>query len=129
MKTLKLVTIGSAIVITVVCIKYRPAYKVTISGETIGYVENLELIENKVEFEEEYSFSDLFYLSQQNPLCFDFVFKKDGLVIGLLEYNGKQHYEPIEFFGGVDNFIIQQKRDYMKLEYCKSNQIPLFIIK
>ena len=49
MKTLKLVTIGSAIVLTVVGIKYKPAYKVTVSGETIGYVENLELIENKVE--------------------------------------------------------------------------------
>ena len=40
-----------------------------------------------------------------------------------------QHYEPIEFFGGINNFIAQQKRDYMKLEYCKNNQIPLFIIK
>ncbi len=49
MKTLKLVTIGSAIVITVVCIKYRPAYKVTISGETIGYVEDRNLIEKKIE--------------------------------------------------------------------------------
>lgn len=49
MKTLKLVTIGSAIVITVVCIKYRPAYKVTISGETVGYIENRNLIEKKIE--------------------------------------------------------------------------------
>ena len=49
MKTLKYVTIGSAMVVTVVCIKYKPAYKVTVSGQTIGYVENLELIENKVE--------------------------------------------------------------------------------
>ena len=49
MKTLKLVTIGSAIVITVVCIKYRPAYKVTVSGETIGYVEDRNLIENKID--------------------------------------------------------------------------------
>ncbi|MBQ7411247.1 MAG: M23 family metallopeptidase [Clostridia bacterium] len=48
-KTLKLVTIGSAIVITVVCVKYRPAYKVTISGETIGYVENRDLIEKKID--------------------------------------------------------------------------------
>lgn len=49
MKTLKLVTIGSAIVITVVCVKCKPAYKVTISGETIGYVENQNLIEKKIE--------------------------------------------------------------------------------
>lgn len=48
-KTLKLVTIGSAIVITVVCIKYKPAYKVTISGETIGYVENENIIKAKIE--------------------------------------------------------------------------------
>lgn len=48
MKTLKLLTIGSAIVVTVVCIKYRPAYKVTVSGETIGYVEDRNLIENKI---------------------------------------------------------------------------------
>ena len=49
MKTLKLVTIGSAIVVAVVCIKYRPAYKVTVSGETIGYVEDRNLIEKKIE--------------------------------------------------------------------------------
>lgn len=49
MKTLKLVTIGSAIVITVVCVKYKPAYKVTVAGDTIGYVENKTLIEKKIE--------------------------------------------------------------------------------
>lgn len=48
-KTLKLVTIGSAIVITVVCIKYKPAYKVTISGETIGFVSNVNKIEKKID--------------------------------------------------------------------------------
>lgn len=48
-KTLKLVTIGSAIVLTVVCIKYKLAYKVTISGETIGFINNKEKIESKIE--------------------------------------------------------------------------------
>ena len=48
-KTLKLVTIGSAIVLTVVCVKYKPAYKVTISGETIGFVNNKEKIERKID--------------------------------------------------------------------------------
>lgn len=38
-------------------------------------------------------------------------------------------YEPIDFFGGVDNFIEQQKRDNLKMEYCKNNNINLFIIK
>ncbi len=48
-KTLKLVTIGSAIIITMVCIKYKPAYKVTISGETIGFVYNEEIIKAKID--------------------------------------------------------------------------------
>ncbi len=48
-KTLKLVTIGSAIIITMVCIKYKPVYKVTISGETIGFVYNEEIIKAKID--------------------------------------------------------------------------------
>lgn len=47
-KTLKLITIGSSIIISVVCIKYKPAYKVTISDETIGFVDNREIIEAKI---------------------------------------------------------------------------------
>ena len=48
-KTLKVVTVGSAIIVSVAFIKYRPVYKVTLSGETIGYIENKESIEEKVE--------------------------------------------------------------------------------
>ncbi len=48
-KTLKLVIIGSTIVLTVVCIKYKPGYKVTISGETVGFIENRKVIEAKIE--------------------------------------------------------------------------------
>lgn len=47
-KTLKVVTIGSAIVISIACIKYKPAYKVTISGETIGFINNRKIIEAKI---------------------------------------------------------------------------------
>lgn len=40
----------------------------------------------------------------------DFVLKyKDKTVI--IEYNGKQHYQPVEFFGGEEKFKKQQIRD------------------
>ena len=42
-------TAGSAIIVSVAFIKYRPVYKVTLSGETIGYIESKESIEEKVE--------------------------------------------------------------------------------
>lgn len=48
-KTLKLVTIGSAIVLTVVFVKYKPVYKVTISGETIGFIDDKDLVEIKID--------------------------------------------------------------------------------
>lgn len=48
-KTLKIVTIGSAIIITIACVKYKPAYKVTLAGDTIGFITNRDLIEAKIE--------------------------------------------------------------------------------
>ena len=49
-KALKIASIGSVIVLTIVCIKYKPAYKVTISGNTIGFIsekEHLDEYENR----------------------------------------------------------------------------------
>lgn len=46
-----------------------------------------------------------------------------------IEYNGKQHYEPIEFFGGRSQFEKQIRRDKELREYCKNNDIELFEIK
>ena len=42
-------TIGVGIILTVACIKYKPVYEVTMSGETIGFITNRELLETKIE--------------------------------------------------------------------------------
>ena len=46
-----------------------------------------------------------------------------------IEFNGKQHYEPILFFGGVKGFNEQVKRDTIKKTFCEKNKINLVIIK
>lgn len=46
-----------------------------------------------------------------------------------IEYNGKQHYEPIDFFGGVDGFNETVKRDLLKKVKCTENNCILFEIK
>lgn len=46
----------------------------------------------------------------------------------LLECQGRQHYEPVEFFGGEKGFIVQQTRDELKRAYAKFIGIPLFEI-
>lgn len=45
-----------------------------------------------------------------------------------IEYNGKQHYEPIEYWGGERSFKKQQKRDEELREYCKNKNITLIEI-
>ena len=35
-------------IITVACVKYKPAYKVTLAGNTIGFISNREIIEAKI---------------------------------------------------------------------------------
>lgn len=49
------------------------------------------------------------------------------------EYQGEQHYKPIDFSGrgddwANDNFAIIQLRDNIKREYCKKHEIPLIEI-
>lgn len=39
------------------------------------------------------------------------------------EYQGLQHFKPIEYFGGKEKFIELQERDARKLQRCKKNQI------
>ncbi len=42
-----------------------------------------------------------------------------------VEYNGVQHYKPIERFGGEEKFIQQQKRDEFIREKCKEFNVTL----
>ena len=85
------------------------------------------LEEINVIYQRQYSFNDLF--SQKgNPLRFDFAILKDNSVIGLIEYNGEQHYKSIDFYGGESGLKKQQERDRFKEEYCKTKNIPLLIL-
>lgn len=46
-----------------------------------------------------------------------------------VEYDGEQHYVPIEHFGGESYFQMIQKRDCLKNTKCISNKCKLFRIK
>ena len=63
------------------------------------------------------------------PLPFDFgIFNNTNKLIGLIEYHGMQHYKPIKFMGGIENFKIRKKNDLIKQTYCLENNIPLLVI-
>jgi Zn finger protein HypA/HybF involved in hydrogenase expression len=81
------------------------------------------LLDNNIEFESQKKFIDCVY---QNELKFDFYLPEYNTCI---EYNGKQHYIPINYFGGEKSFKYQLIRDKIKSEYCENNNIKLIIIK
>lgn len=43
----------------------------------------------------------------------------------LIEYQGEQHFKPVDYFGGEERFKIQQTHDSLKRDYAKNNNIPL----
>ncbi|GHA31633.1 DUF723 domain-containing protein [Photobacterium aphoticum] len=75
------------------------------------------LKENDIDFEREKKFDDLytFSTSRKYHLRFDFFIPNCNL---LIEYDGKQHFEPVEIFGGNEGYEKllsndQKKRDWV----------------
>ena len=84
------------------------------------------LVNNEINFEPQYTFADL-KSNKGYPLKFDFaIFSKSTKDIEmLLEYQGQQHFHPVEYFGGQQAFDIQQENDNKKRQYAKEHNIPL----
>ncbi len=56
---------------------------------------------------------------------FDIYFPKLNIAI---EYQGKQHTQPVEFFGGHEAFIKNLERDERKRILCQKNETKLFYV-
>ena len=78
-----------------------------------------------INYETQYTFDDC---KSVYVLRFDFAIINENKLLGLIEYDGKQHFEPIEFFGGEDGFNKTKERDQIKNTYCKLHNIPLLRI-
>lgn len=62
------------------------------------------------------------------PLSFDYVVYLNDNIICLIECQGKQHYEPIEYFGGIVRYNKQIENDNKKRVYARENDIALIEI-
>ena len=45
-----------------------------------------------------------------------------------IEYDGEEHFQPVEFFGGEEKFQRRIENDEIKNNYCKNNNIKLIRI-
>lgn len=78
-----------------------------------------------VEYKEQYTFKDC-KSDKGYPLYFDFAIFKNNSLFCLIEYDGRQHYNAIDLFGGESALKGTKKRDDIKNMYCTSNNIPLY---
>lgn len=84
------------------------------------------LKDNKINFIQQYSFKDLY--GNNHPLYFDFAIFMDNTLSYLIEYQGDQHFHPVDYWGGDEKFQQQLKYDKLKKEYCKQHNIELIIL-
>ena len=75
-----------------------------------------------ISYEKQYTFDNCQHV---NVLKFDFYIKNLNLVI---EFDGEQHFRPIEFFGGNEKFYNTIIRDAIKNQYCEDNNINILRI-
>lgn len=79
------------------------------------------LISNNIKFEREKSF----------PTCGKGMFRFDFYLPNIntcIEYDGEQHFHPVEYFGGEDAFNKQVTYDNIKNEWCKKQGVNLIRI-
>lgn len=72
------------------------------------------LDKRKIKYKFQHSFGDC---KNKFLLTFDFYLPDHNI---LIEYDGKQHYEPVDYFGGETEFIKQVKRDKIKNQYVEN---------
>lgn len=64
----------------------------------------------------------------KRALPFDFAIFSDDSLFGLIEFDGIQHFEPVDRFGGFEGFEKTLYHDKLKTSFCNNNNIPLLRI-
>lgn len=83
------------------------------------------LIEANIPFETQKTFDNARYPDSNRLMKFDFYLPNQQL---LIEYDGAQHYEIINSWGGEEGLRYKQQRDAYKTNWCQENNIKLLRI-
>lgn len=91
--------------------------------KSTGEIRIIEYLKkNNINFNAEYVITNI---EGVQYLRFDFYIKDFNLMI---EYDGQQHFKPVEKFGGQEAFEKTKYRDSIKNKYCLDNNINLIRI-
>lgn len=81
------------------------------------------LIQYGIVYQKEFKINEC---KDKRTLPFDFALFNNSNLIGLIEYQGEQHYFPI---WGNKNLQNTKKHDLLKIDFCKNQKIPLLEIQ
>lgn len=112
------------------CIVHMTMYKIPcpecrIKSKGEGYVETI-LKDLGYDYDREFTYEGCV---GKNKLPFDFRVTLKRGKDAVIEYDGRQHHEPVEYFGGEETFKLIKLNDSIKNKFCKENSIPLLRIK
>ena len=94
------------------------------ASKSSGEIKITQILEKaNIDFQSQYRIKAF---SLSSP--FDFAIFKDEKLLGLIEYDGEQHFESVDFFGGEEQLKLQRERDERKNKWCKENNIRLIRI-
>ena len=82
------------------------------------------LQKNNIDFELENIFSDCCFLDSGHIAYFDFFIQNKYII----EYDGEQHFKPIQHWGGKHQYNKNHQHDLLKNKYCFDNNIPIIRI-
>lgn len=100
-------------------------YLTTYKGEE--YIKQY-LQKNNIVFNTQQKFSDLLGTGD-GQLSYDFSIPNEKYGHILIEYNGIQHYEAVDYFGGEEQFKKQKEHDKRKRDYAKKHGYKLITVK
>lgn len=100
-------------------------YLITYKGEE--YIKQY-LQKNNISFDVQQKFSDLLGTGN-GQLSYDFSIPNEKYGYVLIEYNGIQHYEANDFFGGEEQLKKQKEHDKRKRDYAKKHGYKLIAVK
>lgn len=83
------------------------------------------LIKNKIVFQKQYRIDIPITINPSGQAYIDFYLPDYNTFI---EYNGRQHYIPLDYFGGILKLQHQRTRDEYVRNYCKDNDYRLIEI-
>ena len=89
-------------------------------------IETERFLQNKnINYKYQYGFEDL-KGTKGSKLLFDFaIFNDKNKIYCLIELDGKQHFEPVDFFSGEESFLKLKEHDRRKNNYCHNNKLYL----